>query len=60
MKETLVIFLHGVGARGSDLAPLGQIWAEALPRTDFAAPDGPEPFTGGGAGRQWFSIAGVT
>ncbi len=60
MKETLVIFLHGVGARGGDLAPLGEIWAEALPRTDFEAPDGPEPFVGGGPGRQWFSVAGVT
>lgn len=60
MKESLVIFLHGVGSRGDDLEPLGEIWAEALPRTAFAAPDAPFAFDGGGRGRQWFSIAGVT
>ena len=60
MSEQLVILLHGVGARGENLAGLGPIWARALPDTAFAAPDSPFPFDQGGPGRQWFSIAGVT
>ncbi|MEJ6782905.1 alpha/beta hydrolase [Aminobacter sp. Piv2-1] len=57
--NSLVIFLHGVGSRGADLMPLAQSWQHVLP-ADFAAPDGPSAFDGGGQGRQWFSIAGVT
>ena len=59
MSRNLVIFLHGVGSSGANLAPLGEAWASALPDTDFAAPDA--PFAADmGHGRQWFSIAGVT
>lgn len=60
MSDQLVILLHGVGARGADLAGLGPIWASALPGTAFAAPDAPMPFDQGGPGHQWFSITGVT
>ncbi|WP_370675056.1 alpha/beta hydrolase [Pleomorphomonas sp. PLEO] len=60
MSVSLVIFLHGVGSRGSDLAPLAGVLAPHLPEAVFVAPDGPLPFDGGGAGRQWFSIRGVT
>ncbi len=60
MTDSLVIFLHGVGSRGADLAPLGAAWRTALPHTAFAAPDGPFPFGPGGMGRQWFSVQGVT
>lgn len=56
----LVVFLHGVGARGDDLAELGEVWRADLPGVAFAAPDGPEPFDGAPFGRQWFSILGVT
>ena len=59
-SDSLVIFLHGVGSSGADLAALGESWAPTLPRTAFAAPDAPSPFDGGGPGRQWFSVAGVT
>lgn len=59
MSRNLVIFLHGVGSRGSDLAPLGRAWESALPDTDFVAPDGPFAFDLG-QGRQWFSVSGVT
>ncbi|WP_273727614.1 alpha/beta hydrolase [Brucella gallinifaecis] len=58
--DSLIIFLHGVGGRGDDLAPLGEYWSQALPATVFAAPDAPFPFDQGGSGRQWFSISGVT
>lgn len=57
--DSLVIFLHGVGSRGADLAPLADAWREVLPTTAFAAPDGPHPCDQGD-GRQWFSILGVT
>jgi phospholipase/carboxylesterase len=60
MSRGLVIFLHGVGSRGADLAPLGDAWRAVLPETAFAAPDAPFPFDQGGAGRQWFSVRGVT
>ncbi len=60
MSRSLVIFLHGVGSRGADLAPLGAAWSESLTDTIFAAPDAPYPFDQGGSGRQWFSVRGVT
>jgi phospholipase/carboxylesterase len=56
----LLVFLHGVGSSGADLAPLAESWRSALPTAAFATPDAPTPFDRGGAGRQWFSIAGVT
>jgi phospholipase/carboxylesterase len=60
MNPSLIIFLHGVGSRGTDLAALGHHWVGRLPGATFASPDGPEPFDQGGAGRQWFSVSGVT
>lgn len=60
MTRSLVILLHGVGSCGADLAPLGTLWAAALPDTDFAAPDAPFAFDQASTGRQWFSILGVT
>jgi phospholipase/carboxylesterase len=59
-SKGLVILLHGVGSNGADMAGLADAMAPALPGIAFATPDGPLPFDGGGMGRQWFSIAGVT
>lgn len=59
MSQSLVILLHGVGADGADLAPLGGQWRKALPQTAFVAPDAPFP-SGYGFGRQWFSLEGIT
>lgn len=56
----LVVFLHGVGASGRDLAPLAQDWRNVLPDTAMSFPDGPAPFDLGPTGRQWFSVNGVT
>ncbi|WP_255606698.1 alpha/beta hydrolase [Asticcacaulis sp. AND118] len=41
---------------------LGRHWAEVLPDTAFAAPDGPDPFDmyAQASGRQWFSVKSVT
>lgn len=55
----LLIMLHGVGSNGADLAPIGQHIAQNI-GADCASPDAPHPFDQGGAGRQWFSINGVT
>jgi phospholipase/carboxylesterase len=60
ITKNLVIFLHGVGSRGADLTPLAQGWRRSLPTAAFATPDGPFAFDGGGSGRQWFGISGVT
>jgi len=56
----LIVLLHGVGARGADLAPLAQALRSEFPQAAVLAPDAPHPFDGGGSGRQWFSVAGVT
>lgn len=55
----LLITLHGVGAQGADLAPIGQHIAQSI-GAQCASPDAPLPYDFGGPGRQWFSIAGVT
>lgn len=60
MSAPLVIFLHGVGSRGADLAPLAQLWQPLLPGARFVAPDAPFAFEAAPEARQWFSIAGVT
>jgi phospholipase/carboxylesterase len=59
MTKKRVIFLHGVGSNGDDLAGLGPHWAPHLPGVTFAAPDAPFRFDHG-PGYQWFSLDGVT
>ena len=59
MAKALVIFLHGVGSNGDDLAPIGRHWATLLPDVVFAAPNAPERFPAG-FGWQWFSLTDVT
>jgi phospholipase/carboxylesterase len=58
--EQLIVLLHGVGASGADLAPLAQALRSEFPQAAVLAPDAPHAFDGGGLGRQWFSVAGVT
>ena len=59
-NDSLVVFLHGVGALGADLAPLAEPLSAFLPSTAFVAPDAPARFDGGGPARQWFSVAGIS
>ncbi|MFD1800940.1 alpha/beta hydrolase [Mixta tenebrionis] len=59
MTKKLVIFLHGVGSNGNDLAGLGPHWAPRLPGVAFAAPDAPFRFDHG-PGYQWFSLDAIT
>lgn len=58
--EQLIVLLHGVGGSGADFAPLAQALRSEFPQAAVLAPDAPHPFDGGGLGRQWFSVAGVT
>ena len=60
VNDCLVVFLHGVGASGADLARLAEPLSAFLPTAAFAAPDAPGRFDGGGPGRQWFSVAGIS
>jgi phospholipase/carboxylesterase len=49
-----------VGADAASFADLGRTLARGLPRADFLVVDGFHPWDGGGSGRQWFSLRGVT
>ena len=57
--HSLIILLHGVGSNGQNMMTLAHAWRETLPDSAFVAPDAPFACDHG-AGRQWFSIAGVT
>lgn len=54
--EQLVVFLHGYGASGNDLIPVGKQWQETLPAAAFVAPHAPEPCAHVPGGRQWFRL----
>lgn len=53
---SLVVFLHGLGADGSDLIALAEPLAQVLPDTAFVSPDAPFPCDMAPMGRQWFSL----
>lgn len=53
----LVLLLHGYGADGNDLIPLGRYWQQDFPDAVFIAPSAPEPCELSPFGRQWFSLA---
>ena len=54
-QPLLVIFLHGIGASGAQLMPLGSSWRAVLPNARFAGPDAPFHHP---RGHQWFSVDG--
>jgi phospholipase/carboxylesterase len=56
VADSLVIFLHGYGADGSDLIGLAEPLAPHLPNTRFLAPNAPERCPGNPFGYQWFPI----
>jgi len=58
--KQLFILLHSVGSKPSDLVPLASYLRQVFSGAAFLLPAGPHPFEGGGNGRQWFSISGVT
>lgn len=53
---SMVVFVHGYGADGSDLLSLGDVLAPHLPGAVFLAPDAPQPCVGNPFGFQWFPI----
>lgn len=54
--KSLVIFVHGYGADGSDLISLSSALAPHLPDTSFVAPDAPHRCTVNPGGFEWFPI----
>jgi len=56
----LFILLHGVGGSPENLRPMAEAVRAAFPTAAVLVPEGFEPFDGGAAGRQWFSVRGVT
>jgi len=58
--KQLFILLHGLGAEPSDLVPLAHRLRVVYPEAAFLIPEGIMPFDGGGTGRQWYSIGGMT
>ena len=55
----LVLLFHGVGSSAANLVPLAEWIAQARPDAMVVSVEAPHP-SGPGAGRQWFSVAGVT
>jgi len=55
----LVLLFHGVGASAANLVPLAEWIVKARPDAMVVSVEGPHP-SGAGAGREWFSVAGVT
>lgn len=55
-SRSLVVFVHGYGADGSDLLGLADALSPHLPDTAFVAPDAPETIEGFAQGRRWFGI----
>ncbi len=56
----LAVLLHGVGDRADAFAPVARALAPAAPSADLVVLDGFHPWDGGGDGRQWFSLQGIT
>ena len=54
---SLCVLLHGLGANGADLMPIGRQWAKELPHTGFFSPNAPEPFLPFESGSyRWFNL----
>ena len=58
VTRALVILLHGVNARGRDVARIAAGWR--LPGTTVVAPDAPFASDQSPGARMWFSLAGIT
>jgi phospholipase/carboxylesterase len=59
----LFLLLHGVGAEAIHMRPLAEALSREFPQAAVLCLNAPDAFDGvpgGGAGRQWFSVRGVT
>jgi phospholipase/carboxylesterase len=52
----LVVLLHGYGANGDDLIPLGEGWRRWLPGAAFVAPNALQTIPGMHGALQWFAL----
>jgi phospholipase/carboxylesterase len=52
----LICLLHGLGADGADLLPLGMAYQSSLPDAAVVAPNAPFPCDVAPVGRMWFSV----
>jgi phospholipase/carboxylesterase len=57
--EKLIVLFHGVGGNSNDMVPLGQLLANELPDA-FVVSVGSPNLSDLGAGREWFSVRGIT
>jgi phospholipase/carboxylesterase len=55
-SNSLVVFVHGYGADGSDLIALADPLGKNLPNTTFIAPDAPHRCSVNPIGYEWFPI----
>jgi len=58
--KSLVVLLHGYGSNGDDLLSIAPYWSQAMPETEFLAPNGPDAWEAYPSGYQWFSLAEFT
>lgn len=58
--EQLMVLLHGVGSQAQAMLPLARALRAEFPQAALVAAQGFDAFDGSGAGRQWFSVAGIT
>ena len=57
--QQLMLLFHGVGASAEDLVPLGHLLAGEFPAAFVVSVAAPSP-SDLGAGRQWFSVQGIS
>ena len=57
--ERLILLFHGVGSTPESMVPLGDMLASAFPTAAVLSVPSPDPCDMG-AGRQWFSVLGIT
>jgi phospholipase/carboxylesterase len=57
---TLLVLLHGWGARAEDMEMLAQALGDCRPHMLTLAPQGFEPAEGQPGARQWFDVQGMT
>src|ERR1700761_5671634 len=55
--QQLMLLFHGVGADAPDLVPLGRVLAAEFPQAFIVSVAAPTP---SGAGREWFSVQGIS
>ena len=57
--DSMVIFLHGYGADGSDLFDLSIPYSNEMPNTQFISPDAPYDCAMSVTGKEWFPIENI-